>query len=120
MQRIANLQAEAVAGSEPARSRTAGENTLPELACLVRHHEQLDSRLARIAGAVDHAGDPVDLALGEREGHSLGQAEPLERARALNRDQAVLVGDVADIRAPVLPLLQPVEVRLAVGCVDDE
>jgi hypothetical protein len=48
------------------------------------------------------------------------QVEPLQRARPLHRDQAVVVGHVADVRAGHLPLLQPGEVRLAVRGVHDQ
>ena len=48
------------------------------------------------------------------------EPEPLERARALHREQRVLVGDVAHVGAAELVLDEPGEVGLAVGRVHDE
>ena len=105
VQRVADLEPETVARAEPARRDAALEHRIPELAGLVGHRHQLDALLAGVAGAVDHAGDAADLALGERERRRRVQPEPLERARPLHGDQAVLVGDVAHVgaRAPRAP-----------------
>ena len=63
---------------------------------------------------------PVELAhrVGERRG--VGKSEPLERARALDGDEAVLVGRVAHLAATRLALLQPVVDSCAIRGVDDE
>ena len=55
-----------------------------------------------------------------RERRSIAQTEPLERAGALNRDEAVLVGGVAHLAAARLTLLQPGVDRGAIRGVDDE
>ena len=120
VQRVADLQPQAVARTEPAGRDPALEHRVPERAGLVGHHHQLDTLLAGVAGAVDHAGDAADLALGERERGRVRQAEPLERAGPLDGDQPVLVGDVAHVGARHLALLQPRVVGLAVRRVDDQ
>ena len=61
VQRVADLEAQGVARSQSAGPRSALEHRIPERGRLVRHHEQLDPFLARVAGAVDHARDPRDL-----------------------------------------------------------
>ena len=63
---------------------------------------------------------PPTVALGEGEGRRRRQLEPLERARALYRDQPVVVGDVTDVGSTHLALLEPRVVRLAVRGVDDQ
>ena len=95
-------------GAAP-RSSTASQSATGVLG----HDQQLDALLTRVAGAVDHALDPVDLALGKGERRRLGQAEPLERAGSLHGQQRVLDRHVANVRARKLVLLQPVEVGIA-------
>src|SRR5438477_648157 len=75
---------------------------------------------SRIAGAVDHALDPVDLAFRERELASLGQTQSLDRARPLDCEQGVVVRDVPNVGARKLALLQPGAVRLAVRRIHDQ
>ena len=53
-------------------------------------------------------------------GLRLGEPEPLDRARALDGEQRVLVGGVAHLGAADLALLHPRVRRLAVARVDDE
>src|SRR5581483_11597105 len=67
VERVADLQPERVASPETRRLRASLDDAVPQLARVVRRHHQLDAGLARIPGPVDHAGDAVDLALGERE-----------------------------------------------------
>ena len=55
-----------------------------------------------------------------REGRCVGEAEPLERARSLHRDEPVLVGGVAHLAAARLALLQPVVDGCAIRRIDDE
>ena len=83
-------------------------------------HEQLDALLARVAGAVDHAGDAVDLALRERERRRLGEPEPLERARPLHGDQRRTRRRRRGRPSRDLALLQPLEVDVRVRRVDDQ
>jgi hypothetical protein len=54
------------------------------------------------------------------EGGRVGETEPLERPRALHRDQPVLVGGVAHLAAVRLTVLEPRVHGLAVRRVDDE
>ena len=53
-------------------------------------------------------------------GGRLVETEPLERARALDREQRVLVGHVAQVGAGAAVFLDPLEVGLAVRRVDDQ
>ena len=53
-------------------------------------------------------------------GFRLLEAEPLERARALDGEQRILVGDVAYVGAAHLVIDEPLEVGLAVGGIDDQ
>ena len=120
VERVADLEAERVARAEPARRRAARENGVPERRRVLGHGHQLDTLLARVAGAVDHYLDPVELAHLERERRRLGQTEALERARPLHRKQRIVVGHVTDVGAPVLAILDPLEVALPVRGVDDQ
>ena len=78
VQRVADLEAQRVAGAEARGLRAALEHGVPERNGILVHHHQLDAGLARVAGAVDHALDAVDLAHGEREGRRLVEPEALE------------------------------------------
>ena len=98
------------------RARTASQSASVSSSAAA----ELDPRLARVSGARDHDLDPVELPHLVRERGSLGEPEALDRARALNRDQAVLVGGIAYLGAARLAFLEPVVDRLAVGRVDDE
>ena len=54
------------------------------------------------------------------EGRRLGQREPLERARTLHRDEAIVVGGVPHFAAARLALLQPRVDRGAIRRIHDE
>ena len=95
VQRVADLEPQRVARAEAAGRRAAREDGIPERGRLVLCAAELDSLLPRVPGARDHHLDPVELAHRVREGRGVGQAEPLERARALHREERVLVGCVA-------------------------
>ena len=120
VQRVADLEPKRVAGAEAAGGGSAGENRVPERFRVLVCRAELDSCLTRIAGAGDHDLDPVELPQLVRERGSVGEPEALDRARALHRDEAVLVGGVAHLSAARLPFLEPVVDRLSVGSVHDE
>ena len=83
-------------------------------------HEQLDARLARVAGPVDHALHAVDLALVERERRRLARARAARASAAPARRAA---RTRPRRRAPPrrdLALLEPARVGLAVRRVHDE
>ena len=120
VQRKAHLEAKRVARAEAARHGAAREDALPQLGAVVCNREELATVLARVAGAVDHALDAVDLALGERERRGRREAEPLDRARALHGEERVLVRHVADVRSRQLTPLQPAEIGIAVRRVHDQ
>src|SRR5262249_16386460 len=65
VQRIADLEAEAVARSETAGLGAPLEDAFPERRRVIGHHQQLDTHLARVAGAVDHTLDVIDRAVVE-------------------------------------------------------
>ena len=120
VQGVADLETERVAGAEACRLRPALDNPVPQLGRVLGRNHQLDASLACVAGPVDHAGDSVDLTLRERERRRVGEAEPFQRARPLNGQKSVLIGNVPDVRAGKLAFLQPFEVGLPVRGVDDE
>src|SRR6266498_1971811 len=120
VQRKAHLEAKRVPRAESARNGAAVEHTVPQLRSVLCHHEQLAPVLPGVSGPVHHGLDSVDLALLESELLRLRKSEPLDRARPLNREQRVLVRDVADVGTGDFPLLEPLEIRLAVGRVDDQ
>ena len=73
---------------------------------VLRHHEQLDAELARVAGSVDHRRDAVDLASANVNAGAGLEAEPLERARTLDGDQRVVVRHITNVGSPALaPLI---------------
>ena len=120
VQRVADLEAQRVAGAEPARDGAALEHGVPQPDRVLAHAEQLATVLAGVAGAVHHHLDSVDRALGEGERRRGRQPEPLDRPRPLDGEQRTVVGDVADVRAGKLALLQPRVGRRAVRGVHDE
>src|SRR5207244_13614400 len=67
MERQGSLEPQRVTSAEPAGNCAALCHAIPQLLCVLGHHEQLASLLARVPGAVHEALDPVDLALGKRE-----------------------------------------------------
>ena len=120
VQRVADLQAQRVARTEPAGDGAAGDDRVPERDRVLGRAHQLDTLLARVAGAVDHHLDPVHLAHRVRERLRLGKAQALDRPRALDGEQRVLVGGVAHLGAADLVLLHPRVGRVAVARVDDD
>src|SRR5262245_48314519 len=90
VQRVADLEPERVARAQPTWPRASLEHAVPERARLIGHDEQLYPDLARVARAIHHALDALDLPFREGERRRLWQAEAIERPRSLNRDQAVL------------------------------
>src|SRR5581483_21017 len=90
VQRVADLEAEGVAGAEAAGHGARREHRLPQGDGVPGRGQELDTLLAGVARAVDHAGDATDLALGERERRRPRETEPLERAGALDGDERVL------------------------------
>ncbi len=99
VQRVADLEPQRVPRAEAAGRGAALEDGVPERGGVLGHRHQLDTGLARVARAVDHHLDPVELAHLERERRRVGEAEPLERARPLDGEQRVLVGHVPHVRA---------------------
>src|SRR5438874_1325032 len=81
VQGVADLEAQRVAGAEPARDDAALEHCVPEPDGVLAHAEQLAAVLARVARAVHHHLDAVDRALGERERGGWRQPELLDRPR---------------------------------------
>ena len=67
VQRVADLEPQRVARAEPARLGAARDDRVPERRRVLRRAQQLDAALARVAGAVDHHLDAVDLAHRPRE-----------------------------------------------------
>ena len=63
---------------------------------------------------------PSSVAHRPRERRAALEPEPVECPRALDREQREVVGDVADVRAAKLALLQPAKVGLAIRGVDDQ
>ena len=121
MQRVADLEPQRVARAEAAGHCSAGEHGVPERLRLLVGAAELDPRLARVAGARDHHLDPVELTHLVGECGLLGEPEPLERPRALDGDEPVLVGRVPDLRAAGLAVLEPREHRAPVrGVADDQ
>ena len=120
VQRIADLESKRVARAQPARLHAAPDDCVPERAGVVGHDHQLDALLARVAGAIDHHLDPVQLAHHERERRRLAETEPLERAGPLDGEESVLVGDVTDVGAAMLAVLDPLEVGLPVRRIHHE
>ena len=115
VQRVADLEPERVSRAEAAGDGAAGDDRVPELDRVLRRAHQLDAELACVAGPVDHHLDAVDLAHRVGERLRLGQPEPLDRLRALDGQERVLVGGVAHLGAADLALLQP-RVRRRRGC----
>ena len=112
VQRVADLEAQRVPRAEPARLRSALDHRVPESRRVLGHDHQLDALLARVARAVDHHLDPVDLAHRERERRGLVEPEPLERARPLHGEQRELVGDLSRRSVPApLALLRSTRSR---------
>ena len=67
VQRVADLEPQRVARAEPARLRAARDDRVPERRRVLGRTHQLDAALARVAGAVDHHLDAVELAHLPRE-----------------------------------------------------
>ena len=120
VQRVADLEAQRVSGAEAARRDATLENRVPQLGAVLGRAEELHSRLAGVPGAADHRFDARDLAHRMGERRCVGQPEPLERLRALDRDERVVVGRVAYLGPACLAILQPRVRVLSVACVDDE
>ena len=120
VQRVADLQAKGVARAEAARDDAAVEDRVPQRSRLVGHARELDALLARVAGPVHHHFDAGHLA--HRPSERLGtlEAEALESARALHREQRVLVGDVTYVGTAQLALLEPLEHRACVRRIRDD
>ena len=57
----ADLEAQRVAGAETARPHSAREHAVPQLRGVLRHRQQLAPLLARVARAVHHHLDAVDV-----------------------------------------------------------
>ena len=104
----------------PAGVAPRASDRVPERRRVLVHDHQLDAVLARVAGAVDHALDAVELAHRQGERRRLVEPEPLQRTGALDGQQRVAVGDVARVRAADLAVPDPLEVGLPVRGVDDE
>src|SRR5207237_4236964 len=96
-----------VARAEPARRRPAREHGIPETARVLGHAEELATVLTRVAGAVHHHLDAVDLVLRERESLRRLEPEAFDRPRPLHGEERVVVGAVAHLRAANLVLLEP-------------
>ena len=107
VERVTHFEPQRVARAEAARRHPALEDRVPERLGVVLRAAELHALLARVAGSRDHDLDTVQLAHGVGERRGIGQAEPLERARALDGDKAVLVGRVAHLAPARLALLQP-------------
>jgi hypothetical protein len=120
VERVADLEPECVPRTEPTRRHTSRQDVVPERRRVVVGAAQLDALLAGVPGARDHDLDPVELTHRVRERQRVVDAQPLERPRALHRDQAVLVGGVAYLAAVRLAIPEPGEDGLAVRRVDDE
>src|SRR5256885_16476997 len=84
VQWVADLEAKSVARTESDGGRAALGNPVPQPGRVLRRHHQLHTLLARVTGAVDHAGNPIDLALGEGERGRVVEPETVERARTLD------------------------------------
>src|SRR5581483_5593602 len=67
VQRVAHLEPQRVARAEAARGDAAPEDRRPQRRRVVRHARELDPLLARVARAVDHHLDAVELAHRPRE-----------------------------------------------------
>ncbi len=91
MQRIADLEAQRVTRAEAAGDGAARDHRVPESAGVLGCAHQLAARLARIAGAADHHLDAVELPHRVGERGRRGKPEPLQRPRALNGEERVLV-----------------------------
>src|SRR5581483_2442614 len=61
VEREADLESQRVARPEPARRDTGREHRVPQADGVLFHARALDALLARVAGAVDHHLDAVDL-----------------------------------------------------------
>ncbi len=120
MERVTHFEPKRVARAEAARGHPALEDRVPERLGLLLRTAELHALLARVAGSRDHDLDTVDLAHGVGERRGSGEAESLERARALNGHEAVLVGRVAHLAPARLALLQPGVDGSAIRRVDDE
>ena len=120
MQRVADLEAERVARTEPARHRSAREHRVPQSRRVFARDEQLDPTLAGVPRSVDDALDPVDPARRERERRRVVETEALDRAGTLHGEESALARDVAHVRATRLALLQPLIVVARVRRVDDQ
>src|SRR5207302_3676379 len=64
MQGKARFEPQGVARAQTARLSSTLQDAIPQLARVLRRDEQLTAGLARIAGPIHHAHDPVDLAFG--------------------------------------------------------
>ena len=96
VQRVARLEPERVARAEAAGRDAALEDRVPEPHGIVGRAAELAAALARVAGARDEAADAEHLVLAERERLEL-DPKPLERARALDREQRPVVRDVVGV-----------------------
>ena len=72
VQRVADLEPQRVARAEPARHGAARDDGVPERDGVLGRAHQLAAALARVAGAVDHHLDAVDLALASVNGCASG------------------------------------------------
>ena len=120
MQRVADLEAQGVARAEAARHRAALEHGVPEAHGVLAHAEQLAAVLAGVPRAVDHHLDVVELGLREGERTRRAETQAFDRARALHGEKRAVVGDVTNVRAGNLALLQPGVVDRAIRGVDHE
>src|SRR5919198_4627164 len=77
VKRIADLEPQCVPRAQAAGHCAALEHTIPQVTAPAGLHEQFAAALARVTGPVHSARDAVDLAVGEREGGRVSEAESL-------------------------------------------